>query len=247
MAESYKIGPNLVGAIYDVIQANKDAGGGRPPPTRLPTTFGEGPPEFRGVRVGTYNGLAWPKNGQKTVTLTNVGVTGYTVLATNVIDDVADRGEYPTNCEIAKDGTAWYLIQPMASGGGLVAGRFTGAWGLSTDKVVTRLSNGATVNVTNIIYDIPDVGTPLRCVFGAEGSTWYLANVEHRSTSVLTRVAIEGSTFVFNRSAIQIVGDTMSPTTFPLDVCNTYTNTTTITTTSSSGGASGAATSYFMG
>lgn len=246
MAEGYLLGPGLKSTLHDMVRDYRGQVGGEPP-TRISTSYTEGMSEAPRFRVGTYDGAEWAKNGQKTVTLTNVGVTGYTVLATNIFDTVSARDSSTANCAIAKDGTAWYMVQPMDSGSGLRAGTFTGAWPFGGNKVVTRINGGGTVNVTNIIYDIPDTGQTLSCVFGQDGTAWYLANAQHRGTSVLTRVAIEGSTFVFDRASIQVIGDTSTPTTFPLDVCNTYTNTATTTTASSGGGASGSATSYFLG
>lgn len=243
--QGYLIGPNFAEKLHETVRRVE----GMPysQPTRIETRFEDGPTPPNNFRVGTYDGSQWATNGQKTVTLTNVGATGYTVLATNIFGTVSARDSSTANCAIAKDGTAWYMVQPMDSGSGLRAGTFDGSWPLNSDKTVTRINGGGTVNVTNIIYSIPDAGQPMNCVFGQDGTAWYLANVQHRSTNVLTRVAIEGSTFVFNKAGIQVVGDTTDPTTFPLDVCNTYTNTATTTTASSGGGASYSATSYFLG
>lgn len=78
--------------------------------TRLETRFEEvqGPPT--NFRIGTFGTAAWSINSSNTVTLTNVGVTGYTVAATNVFGAVgtAAASRY---CAVARDGTAWYLIQ----------------------------------------------------------------------------------------------------------------------------------------
>lgn len=58
-------------------------------------------------RMGLFNG-DWPKGTAKTVTLRNA-TTG-TVSATNLLWPVPDGPE--RNCAIAKEGTAWYLLQP---------------------------------------------------------------------------------------------------------------------------------------
>lgn len=137
-------------------------------------------------------------------------------------------------------------FRPNKKGGGIKACRFSGAWSLTGQKVVTSISTGETFNVTNLIFDIPNVGTTLNCVIGQDGTAWYLANAQHQGTNVLTRVAVEGSSLVFSAAAIQTIGLTAQATTFALDVCNTYTNTAT-TTTSSGQAASFSATSYFFG
>jgi len=80
-------------------------------PTRLETRFEEVPLPPTNFRIGTFGTAAWNIDSSNTVTLTNVGVTGYTVLATNVFGSLPAGGA-TQNCAVAKDGTAWYLIQP---------------------------------------------------------------------------------------------------------------------------------------
>ena len=222
--------------------------------TALPTRFGEGAPlPLDNFRIGTFGTAAWSINSNNTVTLSNVGVTGYTVLATNVFGSLPAAGSTATEirrtCAIAKDGTAWYLIQPVPSTGGAKACTFTGAWGIDTDKAVTSIATGETINVTNILYTIPDAGVSMTCIAVQEGTAWQLANVRHRGTSVVTRVAIEGSNLVFHNAGIQVVGDTSLPTLFPLATCQTYSGTTVSATsvTSSGGAASSSSTSFFLG
>lgn len=58
-------------------------------------------------RMGLFDG-DWPKGSSKTVTFKNA-TTG-TVSAINLLWPVPDGPE--RNCAIAKEGTAWYLLQP---------------------------------------------------------------------------------------------------------------------------------------
>jgi hypothetical protein len=114
MAEGYLIGEgvrNKLKETFRVVDAMQ--GGGNGPTTLLRTTFDspENPPVFR---IGTFGTAAWNINSSNTVTLTNVGVTGYTVLATNVFGAVATAAS-SRYCAVAKDGTAWYLIQAQCS------------------------------------------------------------------------------------------------------------------------------------
>jgi hypothetical protein len=131
--------------------------------------------------------------------------------------------------------------------GGFKACTFTGGWGFNSSQTVRSISSGETFNATNIIYDIPNTGLTLNCVIGKDGTQWYLANVQHQSTNVLTRVAIEGASFVFSAASVQVIGVTSQRTAFPLDVCDEYTNSTATTSTSSGQAASFSATSYFFG
>lgn len=219
--------------------------------TRLVTHDHEDKP--RPVRLGTFGTSAWSLGSDNTVTLTNVGVTGYTVLATNVFGSLSAMGSTTAGttrpCAITRDGTSWYLIQPVPQSGGAKSCTFTGEWGRNTDKVVTAIVTGETINVTNIIYTIPDTGGSLDCIVVQEGTAFQLANVQHLSTSVLTKVSITGSSLVFDRAGIQVVGQTSSPTTFPLATCNTYSGSTVSATavSTSSSVASFSSTSFFLG
>lgn len=243
----FLIGPNFAEKLRETVR-RVDGSPVNGPVSRLETRFEDVPAPPTNVRIGDYDGSAWSKNGTKTVTLRNVGVTGYTVSVVNVLSSLPATAEATSACIIARDGTAWYLVQPQPSGGGK-AGTFSGAWGFGSDKVVTPINGGGTFNCTNLIYTIPDYGETLNCISVQDGTAWYLANVQHRSTTVLTRVAIEGSNLVFDRAGIQVIGDTSTPTTFPLSTCDTYSGSTVTNSTASSGAGSGsyASTSFFLG
>jgi hypothetical protein len=60
-------------------------------------------------RVCTFTG-AWSINTAKTVTFRNVTSTPNTVSATNLMCGLSPTGS--CDATIAKDGTAWYLVQP---------------------------------------------------------------------------------------------------------------------------------------
>lgn len=87
-------------AVRKVEQGDRDCVGltfDRVPSRSLPKVF----------RMGLFDG-DWPKGSSKTVTFKNA-TTG-TVSATNLLWPVPDGPE--RNCAIAKEGTAWYLLQP---------------------------------------------------------------------------------------------------------------------------------------
>lgn len=60
-------------------------------------------------RVCTFTG-AWSINTAKTVTFRNVTSTPNTVSVTNLVCGLSPTGS--CDATIAKDGTAWYLVQP---------------------------------------------------------------------------------------------------------------------------------------
>jgi hypothetical protein len=60
-------------------------------------------------RVCTFTG-SWSINSAKTVTFRNVTTTPNTVSVTNLVCGLSPTGS--CDVTIAKDGTAWYLVQP---------------------------------------------------------------------------------------------------------------------------------------
>lgn len=62
----------------------------------------------RVFRMCTFTG-SWSIEGMKTVTFRNQTTTPNTLTATNLFFDIPDDGT--KNCAVAKDGTAWYLVQ----------------------------------------------------------------------------------------------------------------------------------------
>jgi hypothetical protein len=79
------------------------------PVSRIPTVIeGDGqsfsPKVFR---VCTFTG-SWSINTSKTVTFRGVTSTPNTVSVTNLVYELPSQGEMP--CNVARDGTAWYLV-----------------------------------------------------------------------------------------------------------------------------------------
>lgn len=67
------------------------------------------PASKRVFRICTFTG-AWSINGSKTVTFRNQTTTPNTVSAINLVCGLNPSGS--CDVSIAKDGTAWYLVQP---------------------------------------------------------------------------------------------------------------------------------------
>ena len=88
--------------VREVEAGNRDLG---------PVSFGSAPGAVGGkvFRVATFTG-AWAIDTSKTVTFRGVTTTPNTVSAMNLVCGLDPNG----SCEvsIAKDGTAWYLVQP---------------------------------------------------------------------------------------------------------------------------------------
>jgi hypothetical protein len=108
-------------------------------------TFGrpaDGPPG-KTFRIATYTG-AWGINGLKTVTLR--GSTA-TLSAVNLFLSLPENGQ--RNCAVAKDGTAWHLIQWQWDVGTAVSSATLGTASLEFSRVnVASLGTASTLAIS---------------------------------------------------------------------------------------------------
>jgi hypothetical protein len=236
MSDRYVLTGGLLNKLRDTVRTVDGMTGGEEEPTRV--TFSEAAYANRPIRIGTFGTAAWSINSSNTVTLTNVGVTGYTVLATNVFGSLPAGGA-TQNCAVAKDGTAWYLIQPFlntASGGLIRMGTFSSPWSKGETKTVSLTNAGGTVASSNTLidYPAPPAGkSSVNCVVANDGGTWFLANWEVvpstaiivsgvSSATVITDVSISAS---LNTTSCAItIGKTNTTASFSF-VSSTYTTT----------------------
>jgi len=107
------------------------------PEGRKPKTF----------RVATFTG-AWPIGGTKTVTFRGVTSTPNTVSATNLFYTLPDNGT--SDCAIAKEGTAWYLVQDVHTQITVITGASLGTAGIEFTRAVVTVVATATASVTTI-------------------------------------------------------------------------------------------------
>jgi hypothetical protein len=114
-----------------------------------PLTFGN-----RGVsgnpkafRVCTFTG-SWSINATKTVTFRNQTATPNTVSAVNLFFPFSAATNATTDCAIAKDGTAWYLIDvPFEAATAIFAGATTTGIVVSSTATALVLSGVTTGSV----------------------------------------------------------------------------------------------------
>lgn len=110
MAEGFLLGPNLLSQIrrtIDRVDGEPIGSGFRRAQVALE---GEGPRSAKVFRICTFTG-SWAINATKTVTFKYQTTTPNTVNATNLFFPLATTSTgASTECAIAKDGTAWFLI-----------------------------------------------------------------------------------------------------------------------------------------
>ena len=101
-------------------------------------------------RVCTFTG-AWSISATKTVTFKNQTATPNTVAAVNLFFPVTSTATGNTDCAIAKDGTAWFLIDvPLESASTTVMTDVTLSASLNT--TACTISIGKTLVTASISY-----------------------------------------------------------------------------------------------
>jgi hypothetical protein len=95
-------------------------------------------------RVATFTG-AWAINTAKVVTFR--GVTS-TVSVTNLIYDLPSQGTLP--CNIAKDGTAWYLVSVKHTTADIITNVTLGTAGLVFTRLRIQVASTATSSVVTV-------------------------------------------------------------------------------------------------
>jgi hypothetical protein len=117
-----------------------------------PLTFGAriGGVSGKAFRVCTFTG-AWSINATKTVTFKNQTATPNTVAVVNLFYPVTSTAAGSTDCAIAKDGTAWYLIDvPLESASTTVITDVTLSASLNTSACT--ISIGKTLVTASISF-----------------------------------------------------------------------------------------------
>ena len=99
-------------------------------------------------RVCTFTG-AWSINSEKVVTLKYQTATPNTVSATNLFFPITSTATSSTDCAVAKDGTAWFLIDvPLATATAIFV------TGTERTAVVSDVKLTASLNTANCTVSI---------------------------------------------------------------------------------------------
>jgi hypothetical protein len=115
--------------------------------TLIPTRFETLQQPQKVFRICTFTG-AWPINTSKTVTFRGVTNTPNTVSAVNLFYDLPNNGN--STCAIAKDGTAWYLVQDVHTTMTVITGASLTTAGLQFTRAVVTVVATATASVQTV-------------------------------------------------------------------------------------------------
>jgi len=136
-------------------------------------------------RVCTYTG-AWSKGTDKTVTFKYATGTPNTVSATNLFFPIT--GTDGGDCGIAKDGTAWFLIDvPMFTATAVFARSTTSGIAVSstaTSSRITDITLSATLNTANCTINIDKTLTTASSIFVTGTATGVFVSSTYTATFV---------------------------------------------------------------
>lgn len=113
-------------------------------PTRFEAAYFGGAQTFR---ICEFTGT-WAINTDKEVTFKGVTSTPNTVSVTNVLYELPDQGTVP--CAVAKDGTAWYLVDVRRTTTEVITNVTLGTAGLVFTKVMVQVVSTATASSVTI-------------------------------------------------------------------------------------------------
>lgn len=136
--QKFFLGPGLVDKLRDTVR-RVDAMPLQTKGGSIPTVIESIPrPAAGGFKIATFTG-AWATNTSKTVTFKYQTVTPNTVSAVNLFFPVP-TGSGSRDCALAKEGTAWFLINvPLRTAG------VSGTLDSSCNVVVTVTTAGTTI------------------------------------------------------------------------------------------------------
>jgi hypothetical protein len=108
-------------------------------------------------RMATFTG-AWAISTSKTVTFKNQTTTPNTVAAVNLFFPITSTAASTSDCAIAKDGTAWYLIDvPLETATAVFVGATATGIAVSSTQstgLVTDVTLSATLNTSDCTISI---------------------------------------------------------------------------------------------
>jgi hypothetical protein len=145
-------------------------------------------------RVATFTG-AWSINATKTVTFKYQTATPNTVVATNLFFPVTSTAAGNTDCGIAKDGTAWFLIDvPFETATAVFAGATSVGTFIGTGSTaITRFYGTASTSQGSYVTGVTAVLNTAACTIGITLSTQTMTILTAGSTQTAVSISMSGT------------------------------------------------------
>ena len=145
-------------------------------------------------RVCTFTG-AWATGTVKTVTFKYQTSTPNTASVTNLFFPVTSTAAGNTDCGIAKDGTAWYLIDvPFETATAVFAGTTSvGTFFGTGSTAITRFYGTASTSQGSYVTGVTAVLNTAACTIGITLSTQTMTILTAGSTQTAVSVSMSGT------------------------------------------------------
>jgi hypothetical protein len=157
-------------------------------PQARPLTFDRIDPQRKIFRVCTFTG-SWAIGSAKTVTFRNVTNTPNTVSAVNLFFPISSAPTATINCAVAKDGTAWYLVDvPLQTATAVFISSTQTAIAITTiatSSYVTDVTLSASLNTSSCSITIGKTLTTASSTFVTSTATAVRVNNTYTGTYLL--------------------------------------------------------------
>ena len=147
MEPGYLIGAGLLGRINETIERVAGQPYGGQTTSVTPRLEGGQPGSSKNFRVCTFTG-AWSVGSTKAVTFRGVTATPNTVSATNLFFPISGAGG--SDCGIAKDGTAWFLVAVPMTQASVITNVSLGTAGLEFTRAIVAVAGTSTQSSVTI-------------------------------------------------------------------------------------------------
>ena len=159
-------------------------------------TFGSrvGGPSGKTFRVCTFTG-AWSINASKTVTFKYQTTTPNTVSAMNLFFPITNTATAARDCAIAKDGTAWFLIDvPLATATAVFITSTATAtfFGTASTSTLTFFSPASTSQLTFVTGVSASLNTT-DCTISVSAATATATSISMSGTQTAVSVSMAGT------------------------------------------------------
>lgn len=149
----------------------------------------------RVFRVATYTG-AWPINATKVVTFKYKTDTPNTATVLNLFFPVTNTASGSRDCAIAKDGTAWFLVDVRFANRTAVFAASTAVqtmFGTGSTSLVRFLGTGSTSQQTIATGPISAVLNTSACTISVTAATATMVSVNLGGTQTAVSVSMAGT------------------------------------------------------